>query len=435
MRGDHFLPHHLNIDTITLAATDAPKWLGAFLKRVVSRDVLRCHFGRAKRGDPHEIYCDATGLLEEAEFKGSLEKILLQSTPATLKRIIHLDDSSSRLMADKANVFFKAIAGTSVPLLSFKELRGDIEAHALTEGTALVVSSCLASGRALMELSQILRSIQKNGSIVFLIGLTRAGTRQELSEIKSNITHTPLVARRFGFHRIEEIFPPDYSSSRRSIWGGEVDFLQRLLSEFLEEKPELRPIIEKRIEQIRGVQGISKGGMRNELFWTSSSGTPLSLRSNFAFFPFNYEAHKVTQSEVYFTIASVLHSLRRSDGKRTLRQYEYHRILIHPHTFYRLNDGVVQAALLRAALPGEMNFTLSPEFSGEMAEVLRFVFTQINTERGEAAREFALALAMGQMRLFNSDIKAVATVLLENAGSGVLETCLARYIQSRVNEL
>ncbi len=284
-----------------------------------------------------------------------------------------------------------------------------------------------------MELSQILRSIQTNGSIVFVVGVTRASSARDLREIKSNITHTPISAQRFGFHRIEEIFPPDYSSHRRSIWSNESDFLKRLQQKFLDAPQAFHNIVAARLEMLRAAEGKSVGGMRDELFWGSPAGQELRLRPNFAFFPFFHDPTKVTQSEVYFTIASVLHSLRHSEGTRTLQQHEYHRILIHPHTFYRLNDGVVQSALLRSGLPAEFNYTISPELSSEMAEVLRFIFSEIRTERGEACVEFALALAMGQMRLCKADRDRIADFLIHQATPNSFESYLGQFLQSEID--
>ena len=105
-------------------------------------------------------------------------------------------------------------------------------------------------------------------------------------------------------------------------------------------------------------------------------------------------------------------------------------MLIHPHTFYRLNDGVVQAALLRAAFPTELNYAISPEHSGEMVEVIRFIFSELKTERGEASVEFAVALAMGQLRLCLNDRKFIAKYLLSVAPEGSILKYLAQFIQN-----
>jgi hypothetical protein len=331
-------------------------------------------------------------------------------------------------MATLASDLYFALGGTKeLSVVSFNAVRANPKAHEVAEGTTLVICSCMVSGRALMELSQVLRSIQLNASIVFIIGLARANSLEELREIKSNITHTVVSARRFGYHRLEEIFPPDYSAIRRSIWTQEIDMLRRLQSKLLPPEEDVNRHIAERINIIQRAEGTSVVGLTNECFWPSINGTNLRLRPNFAFFKFKHDPSNVTHAEVYFTVACVLHNLRRSKNReRSLKQYEYDRALLHPHNFYRLNDPVIQAALLRAALPVELNYRVDADLSAEMAEVLRFIISEKETERGEAAPEFTLALAMGQLRLAQKDQKEVLELLLNALPSQALISYVAQ---------
>jgi hypothetical protein len=120
---------------------------------------------------------------------------------------------------------------------------------------------------------------------------------------------------------------------------------------------------------------------------------------------FDYAAGDISQAEVYFLISATLHHLRRREAKRhSLVQHGHVRKVISPRCFERFNDGVIQAALLRAATPPELDYSLSEQFSGEMERILDFVFTNAANESGEAAREFALALGADHLRLMPESI-------------------------------
>jgi hypothetical protein len=55
-----------------------------------------------------------------------------------------------------------------------------------------------------------------------------------LNEIRSNITHNSRGGLHFAYHPLEEIYPPDYSLLRDSIWMAECDFLRKLRGRILQ---------------------------------------------------------------------------------------------------------------------------------------------------------------------------------------------------------
>jgi hypothetical protein len=81
------------------------------------------------------------------------------------------------------------------------------------------------------------------------------------------------------------------------------------------------------------------------------------------------------------------------------------RRVLSPRCFDRFNDGVIQASLLRAASPAELDYSVAEQISGEMAQFLEIVFADESGQAGEASREFLLALAQNRLRLVMKDLQ------------------------------
>ena len=225
------------------------------------------------------------------------------------------------------------------------------------------------------EISQVLRSVQVNNSVAFFIGLSRLVGEQELDRLKSNLTYRPASRERFSLYELERIFVPDNTTVRPSIWSQEVTLLKSLRRRFYDQRDFPEETVDERIAEIQAAEGTKKKGLRNHLFLPDFHGNPLKLRPNFAFLKFKYTEGSVTQAEVFFVIACILHNLRHSSSPyRVILQQEFKRVVIDPKTFNRLNDGAVQAALLRSCLPPELDFRVEPQLSVEMADFLIEIF-------------------------------------------------------------
>jgi hypothetical protein len=77
----------------------------------------------------------------------------------------------------------------------------------------------------------------------------------------------------------------------------------------------------------------------------------------------------------------------------------FQQVVLDPENFGRYNDGVIQAAILRAALPGELDYSSEVESSKYMLDLLSKVFAQSVLPQGEAAADFAMAYFLGRLKL------------------------------------
>ena len=116
------------------------------------------------------------------------------------------------------------------------------------------------------------------------------------------------------------------------------------------------------------------------------------------------------QADVYFTISSVLQRLRANafvPSERRIISNWFQQTLLAPGNFGRFNDDVIQASLLRAAYPYELNFADTVAESREMGRLIRRVILASQSPRGGAASEFLLALATRRLQLCKDDVDYV----------------------------
>ena len=175
-------------------------------------------------------------------------------------------------------------------------------------------------------------------------------------------------------------------------------------------------------------QSENSKGLLNELFWKAPSGKHLTLTHGFVYLPRGISYGSISQADVYFILNSVLHHQRIGAGhKSPLRQTEYTRRTICPLMFDRFNDGVIQASLLRAALRPELNYSLDCQASLDMLNIIREAIAANDRNKGEALREFTLALALKRLVLTNSD-RIVAQKMLLQVTNDVVVCRLAEEI-------
>lgn len=414
--GDQFLTGDTTIEEVTLIAVDADD-MQEFLQNTSGKGLVRANYSEDGTPATNEVFFDLEKLFDDGKMLGitAMEEqfkwIVDQETPASLTRILSLDDPASKKMASVIQKRIRDSIG-EVPVISVAEVKANLEKYIEADGSTLVAASAIASGRNLLAISQILRKIQPNELITYVVGLARLPSSKELARIRKNVTYGQ-KHRKYGFHLIDSTALPLYGPSNQTSWAIESNLWSRVMRTCEDENA--RGIIKNRQEHLRLAGSKKYRGMDETLFWPSTSGQPLVLRPGFAFYKFP-QPDKVSQADVFFTIVSVLHSLRlRDSSNRSLRQHEHVRRVISPRNFERFNDGVIQAALLRAAHPAELDYTTSIPFSEDMAQILSSIFEHNMGETGEASTEFLLALAMRKLRLR----KTVIASLVEDYASAV----------------
>ena len=398
---------------VIVKAADAPKWLSPFMERLGGKMLLRANYTESASGAAaKELFVDVQDLFENSPLQPELverrfSRIVGHCIPHKCKRLVYLDDPGSRAMAEA----IRARIGEDVALVSVNELNADLSSNKTNDGGTVVVAGAVCSGRSLLAVSQALRFAQPNGIVNYVIGVARTPNQDALREIRSNATYGDHPDEH-GFFVMEQAFVPITRPGNVTVWDEEAELLKKLL----EEEPEgaASKELEFRLQVLNRSSSNEQRGLVDNLFWLTRAGHPLELRTGFTFFNFVYAAGTISQADVYFSVAAVLHGLRLDGAsERSLRRHERRRRVISPRCFDRFNDGVVQAAYLRAALPSELDYSTSPDVSDEMAQVLEFILGHDEDSAGEASREFLFALALRRLRLTN---RALAR-LVEKHGS------------------
>lgn len=423
--GDQFLPANPEVEELVLKAEHAPGWLNDFLRSVLGQRIVRCHGGMAiDNTRPREIFFHLKGAVRlpeedaiEAEaprFSDHLKRQLDSTVPASLSAIVYVDNASSQAMASTIREYFAKFGNRELPTYTAESLQ-DEKAQLPKDASVVVAVGAISSGRTLLGISQFLRNVAKTDSIVYLIGVARSSSEAEWERLKSNLTWGRRK-REYPLASVTFAHLPTELSHESSPWAVERQFLGEVRDYIAKADGPIeaaRDEIEARRAQIDEAAERDGEGLGSKVFLPkvhagaifSAKPHKMSLGQNFVFWRDIPEDLKKTpaQAEVYVTLAAILHHLRDGRGSGALVQHEHNRTVLAPANFGRFNDGVIQAAILRAARPRELDYSHDKDASAQMRDTLiRFIERREQPE-GEAAPEFLLALAASRIHLMDSD--------------------------------
>ncbi|MCX6585292.1 MAG: hypothetical protein NTX13_01760 [Acidobacteria bacterium] len=407
--GDHFIPETPPVKEVVLLNTDSSTELRTFLKKITLKKLIKIN--KAVHSDaqkPNEVFIDAANFLTAIQSAPNqeLERILYK-IPATTNRIIHVDDEGSRTLAEHVQTVTSSYTNRTITILNASEIFVNPHAYTSQTGTTLVVASSLSTGRDLLPISQILRIIQENQSISYLVGIARARNKSSLDQLCSNLQFGERP-KQHSLHIVERVFLPAEHALHANAWEMENDFLYYWEKQNL--SGDLLNVVRDRLKQIETDGGAS--GLQDALFWPSSGGSTLKLTPKFALWDHDYTQNSPSQSDVYLTITAILHYLREGMGRlKPWSQNHYNRHVISPDNFYRYNDGVIQASLLRAAHPSELDYQSDLPASRRMLDWILFSISNGNVVYESALKEFLLSLAIGRLQLHKTHHEEVIRAL------------------------
>jgi len=348
---------------------------------------------------------DVLSVFRRKPFNKWLDEEIDWSFPLTVSHVIHANDNASKHLARSIVRRLKGrlADNNKIRLVSYETLDAAVCKDA--EGV-VVVSAVSRNGGVLREISRDLRSYID--AIVPRHFITPVGipeTSESWKQLRIFLTKNP-TKRLYGFSNWIQM--PIGGNSGHNTWTRLAE-----LGSWAQELP---------VEDLTGVLKIDSSVISQSLdlaadeinnafnsFLNSPRGKPLKLSEGFLFFEKDSSIAKryseVDQSALYLTISSVLQSAREhKDPTKRLCPSGYESVVLGPECFLRFNDPVLQACLLRACLPSELDYSASPDLSKLMKEFLSKVFTRWNKEFGDAALEFAAAIAVGSLRLSRSDM-------------------------------
>jgi hypothetical protein len=419
--GDVFLLEKPRVDGRILLASDADRNLSSFVEqfrvRRDSRGILKVNYKEGK-GGKYDVFIDYLEILEGfkhqlyQKYQEKLDAYISQFIPSNTKYLVHLGDKSSVALAQYIlNQIGDNYSIDRIPIiLSIDEL----STVQNIKGAVVVVASCVANGKQLLFCSRALRKYE-NLRVVYFVGLSRMQSKEEFDFLRSNLKFGSFGPESSIFVEIQSIYCDN--RNQRNSWLDEIDFIKEALDFFVDSGYAREEIsfLTGRIDELESGQGSDRRGLSNSLFLPSlvDQAMPrLELRKNFAFFDFHDYAEDISQADVYFTISNVLNRIRtvEKDGKK-FSQSPYVRNLIDPGNFSRFNDGIIQASILRAAVPEELAYDVSEKMSLEMSQLVLSILENSKEDQGEAALEFLLAVGTKKLKLKEKHLQNVVSAL------------------------
>ena len=404
--GDQFLREETKTRESVITYQQKPRWLDRAMRDFYGRSIISCNKWSGIPGEePREIFFDVATAIKpcangtnvqaaqpvvETAFKQKLDRLIRQVTPASLRVLIHMDDPTSKALANEIS---RVSELRSVPLVSSKTVLRDGLPEPGGNGAIMITSGAVVAGQRLMEISQALR--MEHSPIIYFVGLSRTRDEARLEEIKSNLR--PTTGGPSLFYSVEELYIPDDPPWRSCPWKFEIETLKRTRDALVRDR-KFYEIASNRIKELGAAPAYS--GLIQNLFWPAiASGDPLRLRPGFALWSFAYSDNldrRPSQADVYATISATLHNWRAQNKPAS---GELVRNVLSPRNFIRFNDGIIQASILRAAYPGELDYRDNHDLGAAIGSVLRVVFQNYDDLRGEACVEFLLAIAEGRLLL------------------------------------
>jgi hypothetical protein len=370
-----------------------------------------------------QFFVDIPELLKLERFKDRMNNAFSRHLPASAGIIISPDDADSQAIAAQAQSWIKAHTNKDVPCLTSKDLPDEAK---LKSGESVIIAiGAIETGTQIQAIDRALRNPCGSSPRVYIVGVSK---HQNLPSVQNVIKDLQFsgTSNAHGVVLLEQMTLPGREEAL--AWVNEWTFLSEFVDPLKSPPPEFPDeLLKEFCSRMSLVEGLPQKDLSG-FFWNSSLGSALRLRDTFAFWDF--PSGKAAQADVIVTIGSILQSLREGQNTK-LRQSAFHHSVISPSMFSRYNDGIIQASLLRCALPREIDYSGSDHLSQRMASLLRELFKETDSDTGEAVPEFLMALAMGRLKLKRQDACcALETLVSANQSLQQLRDLCVRRIGS-----
>jgi hypothetical protein len=392
--GEHFSYKAKPPKQVTIGIPHTPKYLKEVLKIFKLTGVNSLNSATNTKNQLLSLnpYC----LLNSKDFREWLCNELSWSLPKSVNVVIYAANEPSKSIAIKSKAIIKYLYGQKVSLISSTNLN----AEALTNATGtLIVSAFSGDGGVFRQISRDLREFEPSAlPRHFLAGIGIPQSHNSWDRLNQFLVRNA-TDRQYNFStwKCLAIGPDSIVNSWSELisLASKAQNIEVTIFSEIDEKV-VTDSLDKLTEVIIGCH--------NTLL-PSTSGEQLQITEGFLFFGDIYtkaEIPNVPQSDVMFTIAAVLQAAREHKNPiHCLKPTNYQSVIIAPETFLRFNDDILQASILRACLPSELDYSSDKHMSEIMSEFIYKIFTRHEHSFGYAALEFAAALALGKLKLKN----------------------------------
>lgn len=399
LKGDQFDMGGPDFEPLTMLKTDAPPGLSATMDRMAGTDAFR--ISTARGAGAKQFLVDAESLAAAENFVNRTAYLARRHIPSLTREVLLLDDDSKpfgTLVAREAGITPRFVTRAEVDDLDAGDV--DEDGKRLDGLPVVIVAAVVESGRSLRDISRDLRRCRSNSPLIYLIGCAKNASPARREELEKTLVQTHAAAKH-AFASVEDLVLP--ASGPPHAWLAEIDFLNRAVAEGLD----LGERLSTRLERL----GRSSEPLVDELF-LSAGEDPLRIQPGFVFWPgkTSKPPRSSSQADVYYTISSVLQALRTNPPNpegRALRTNWFQQTRLDPANLGRFNDGVIQASILRAARPVEIDYSSKDDFAREAGRAICRIMDAAHRPRGEAACEALIAIGSGRLRVPREELERI----------------------------
>lgn len=345
-------------------------------------------------GQRRSLFIDGNALLETKDFKKWIDVQIPQMLRVGTAHIIFQNDKPSARLAQHIGAYALHLGCSHLTVLNAKYISDKTVER---KSPIICVAAVVGRGNALLSLSRDLRNCHE-GARLYLIGAQVAESSAKIESFNRNLKHSSHNAI-IEVQRWAEFLSAD---SVKNSFHSELDLYRNS-------------------DVIQGRKyGLQTDLDARSLFLPSGEdlSVPLVLNIDFAFWEKGYKAGPY-QAEVLGTISTILQNARTSaltSSEYQLRSPLLMQVVLDPENFARFNEGIIQASLLRAALPAELDFRSDYSTSEYMANFLVRLSQKFNHPQ-MATLEFLLAMATKKLQL-NADHTALVKKSFNEAIKG-----------------
>jgi hypothetical protein len=388
--GEHFSSKSKPPRVVILGILHEPKLLRRFLLTVGREGTLPLNHTPSVAGKVRPLSLNGRVVVEDSEFVAWVREEVRWRLPLTVGHVIAADDNGSIELAGLVADEVLTITGKRPRVVE----HGALTADAVKEARGVVVvQAVVGDGGLLREVSRDLREyIDTHCPRHFICGVSCPTSGESWQRLEQFLIRNP-TERGYGFSSWLSLpIGTDVSTDTWDLYGEVAARLQTLPGPEDVHKDLVKKSVAMAVDCIRA-SACS--------FLCKPNGDPLDHTPGFVFLPEAFtETALPTDSLTFLIMSSVLQAARELKNPAIqLKSTGYESVVLAPENFQRFNDNILQACLLRAALPSELDYAASPDVSLLMKELLAKVFERQEYAYGGAALEFAAALLTGRIKL------------------------------------
>jgi hypothetical protein len=398
IHGERFVAEQIETRLLNISMDHLPLGLQPKFYSFMGKNLFTCFSQIPQRERCRTVHVDREKLVNTPGFDEWFKQCLDEESPASTTLVIHDNDAASEKLAIRALAYLHARGLSDCTKVSAKSFMADDK----FDGSVIVVAAAAERGSVLLSVSRRLRTAQTSGTRLYIVGALFGRSYELMTELGNNLCQPPKGHRRYVFKKYMEI--PAGSLICNNHWDQEYRLLSKLVA-FSESQ--ISPMIKNRVAAF---DAAASTGLAEHAFWDSSyTNSQMRLSKGFAFVDGTPDVTVASCVDIFLTIHWILQNARENakikDTKR-LESGELQQVLLTPEVFSRYDDGIIQGAFLRAALPTELDYSAHETYSASMADIILRVAQGYGFERGDAAMEFTIALAINKIRLHKEvDIK------------------------------